>query len=270
MTRLITREAWGALPPKNPGTPFAPGAGRILVVHYTGRVGAEGVPADKPAVLQTMQRMYQGGGRGDGQNYVDAPYNFVIFNDAEDAVYELRGFRMRGGANGNATSNAVEPSVCVYVGTEDEIDPAVIRKMRWLTGLVQEHFDQTTAHEGHRDNMATACPGERLYALVKNGAFVPTPLSPPDPNIDPVGDDMTTLASIPGRRAIFVLGADFARRVANESNFAEGARLGLWPSVNLSDPDDVAAAYADGRIKLVAEGLITELLGRPLQGLETV
>jgi len=184
-TRLVTREEWGAIASHGDSGPFLAGAGKVLVVHYTGKVGREGVPDDKPEALRKIQRMYQSGGRGDGQVYVDMVYSYATFNVDDGQVFEGRGTRMRGGANGTAPSNQVEPSVLVYVGTDDEIHPAVIRKLQWLTAQMGAHFGvdpQTIDHVGHRDRWATGCPGNRLYELAVNGAFIPPIIDPTDPS----------------------------------------------------------------------------------------
>lgn len=83
----------------------------------------------------------------------------------------------------------------------------------------------------------------------------------------PQEGDMTILASIPGRRAIFVVDAFNARRVSNEANFHAGAAAGLWPDVELTG-EGVAAALADGRIKSISEPLLVEILGRGLSDVE--
>lgn len=173
---LVTREDWGALPPKGTAAPFGPGWGDFLVVHYTG-VNNTPNPTDRKGrgdYIRAIQTSYQNGGRGDGKVYVDIPYSYAIWNNGDDEVWELRGLRMRTGANGDAVSNAVWPSVLVVVGPDTPtIHPEVSRKVAALVSYLRDRSGRHTKVKGHRDVFNTACPGGALYKMVTDGSLLP-------------------------------------------------------------------------------------------------
>jgi len=113
---------------------------------------------------------------------VDVGYNFACWNDGENAIWELRGLRMRGGANGTAGSNAVRPSCLIVADVAEGVHPAVPRKMAWLVQMIRDQSQRQTGTRGHRDEFNTGCPGELIYPLVTSGAFLPeNQTKPPEP-----------------------------------------------------------------------------------------
>jgi hypothetical protein len=201
--RLVTREEWGALPSKGSSGLFAPGWGDFLVVHYTG-ISARPDPTEfdqKADYLRGLQRYYQSGKHPNGPirpdgtyaPFVDVGYNFACWNDDEPAIWELRGLRMRGGANGTASSNAVRPSCLIVADIDEPVNRAVAQKMAWLVQLIRDQSQRQTGTRGHRDEFPTGCPGDDIYPLVTSGAFLPENQAAPDPTPEPPTseDDMT-------------------------------------------------------------------------------
>jgi hypothetical protein len=219
--RLVTREEWDALPSKGSSGLFAPGWGDFLVVHYTG-ISARPDPTEfdqKAEYLRGLQRYYQSGKHPNGDPigtfpdgtpryapFVDVGYNFACWNDAEPTIWELRGLRMRGGANGTASSNAVRPSCLIVADVNEGVHPAVPRKMAWLVQLIRDQSQRQTGTRGHRDEFNTGCPGELIYPLVTSGAFLPENQTGPDPTPEPptIEDDMPRRVTFGGQAAIFV------------------------------------------------------------------
>jgi hypothetical protein len=191
--RLVTREEWGALPAKGSSGLFAPGWGDFLIVHYTG-ITARPDPTEfeqKAEYLRGLQRYYQSGahpGGGPG-GFVDVGYNFACWNDDEPAIWELRGLRMRGGANGTASSNAVRPSCLIVADVNEGVHPAVPRKMAWLVQMIRDQSQRQTGTRGHLDEFNTGCPGELIYPLVTSGAFLPENQTGPTPTPEPPTED---------------------------------------------------------------------------------
>jgi hypothetical protein len=116
---------------------------------------------------------------------VDVGYNFACWNDDEPTIWELRGLRMRGGANGTASSNAVRPSCLIVADIDEPVNRAVAQKMAWLVQLIRDQSQRRTGTRGHRDEFNTGCPGELIYPLVASGAFLPENQTGPDPTPEP-------------------------------------------------------------------------------------
>ena len=236
--RLVTREEWGALPAKGSSGPWATGWGDFLVVHYTG-ISARPDPTtfeQKADYLRGLQAYYQSGnhpGGGPG-GFVDVGYNFACWNDDEPAIWELRGFRMRGGANGNATSNSIRPS-CLVVSDVGEIPhPAINAKMAWLVQQVRERSTRATGTRGHRDEFGTTCPGDALYGLVTSGAFLPEN----QPTNNDEDDDMAaTLYLLPNGDQVIRGDSTPARRVNGFELAKLTAKYGQAQHLNPADPE---------------------------------
>lgn len=206
---LRTREAWGALPSKGTSGNWSTGWGDFLVVHYTG-ISARPDPVGfdaKAAYLRELQSYYQSGAHPGGP-YVDVGYNFAIFNDDEQAVWELRGLRMKGGANGNGPSNSIRPSVLIVSDVGETPHSALRAKVAWLVDMIRAASGKQTGTRGHRDEFPTSCPGDPLYDMVRSGAFLPenqgggVPLPPPVPGDN--GDMTPYVVTVEGTRATFI------------------------------------------------------------------
>jgi hypothetical protein len=172
--RLTTRAALGW--PPTQAARATPTKG--LVIHYDGSVqGLDGKPHS--ACIDYWRRtrsFHMGAARG----WADIGYSFGVCVHGE--VFEGRGLgRVQAAQPGG---NSTWYSATLMSGPGERPTPAqvdAVRQLRrWLMG-------QGVAGEvkGHRDFYSTSCPGDVLYALVKDGTFTRSPGGQK-------GDDMPT------------------------------------------------------------------------------
>lgn len=146
--KIITREQWGARPPRGVPQITAWTASSDLWLHHTA-----GPPDQTPAQIQAF---HQGPSRG----WSDIGYSYLI--DFEGTVYEGRGREVWGahspGKNG-------EPSVAL-IGDYQTIRPSDAQHR-----AVYDLLDFLGARKvrGHRENTATSCPGDAAYSMIVVG-----------------------------------------------------------------------------------------------------
>ncbi|MEE2041290.1 N-acetylmuramoyl-L-alanine amidase [Nocardiopsis sp. CT-R113] len=137
-----------------------------LVIHYD---SSDMDLADKPldASLDYWRRtraFHTGAARG----WVDIGYSFLA--TAQGYIVEGRGlFRTQAAQPGGNTSHY---SVTLATGPTDRITDAQINAVRQLREWLMEPESSISGRVlGHRDFVATSCPGTKAYALVRDGTF---------------------------------------------------------------------------------------------------
>jgi len=142
---------------------------REMTIHYTGAPSVNAGKDDMAARIKQTERGHQG---RTNENISTIGYNFVI--DKWGRIWEARGWTYRNGANGarkgEKSSNDWSFSVQVCVGVKDNAPtPEVIDALQDLYVIACKRFKRELSVGGHRDHVATSCPGEDLYKLVKSG-----------------------------------------------------------------------------------------------------
>ena len=172
------RSAWGAVPPKNPPEPWAPGGPIDLVVHWVGGAGTLNIQShdDCPARIRAIQSYEMSHG------YSDIAYNLVCC--PHGTVYEARGLAHRGAANGPKT-NGTKPSVCLLLNEQDRMTQAMRDRILDLNASVTPG----TIY-GHREVNTTSCPGDEVFAWILSVRNRPP--TPPQP-APPEDEDMPRL-----------------------------------------------------------------------------
>lgn len=137
-----------------------------LVIHYDS--GNQRL-ADKPhsACIDYWRRtrkFHMGPSRG----WACIGYSFMAC--AHGYVLEGRGlFRAQAAQPGG---NSTYYSVTLATGPTDEVTPAQINAVRQLREWLMEPATSIAGTvKGHRDFIATSCPGEKAYRMVKDGLF---------------------------------------------------------------------------------------------------
>ncbi len=148
-SRIVTRKEWGAAPFR--GTPqhveWPPGVD--LWVHHTGPGTAGQTPKE-------IQAFHQGPSRG----WSDIGYGYLI--DAKGTIYEGRGYEIHAA---HSPGKNEQPSVALIgdystVPPNDDMHRAVYDLRREL---------RAGRLRGHRENTATACPGDAAFAKIVKG-----------------------------------------------------------------------------------------------------
>ncbi|MEI7030651.1 peptidoglycan-binding protein, partial [Streptomyces pratensis] len=158
----MTREEWGALPPRGTSTDFEP---QGVTFHYEGVPASAGVPDHSTcaSTVRNIQRMHLD---HPTEDYDDIAYSFLVC--VHGSVFEGRGLHIRSGANGTASANRSYYSVCLLIGTNTLFRPALARGGVDAIDYLRQN-GAGGALNGHRDHIATACPGTAAYSWVEAG-----------------------------------------------------------------------------------------------------
>ena len=164
----VRRSGWGAADPRGKPVPI-PTPVRDLFLHHSV------TPDNGPESVRAIQKFHQ-----ETRGWADIAYS-ALYSPRHRVFFEGRGFGIAGAhtRNHNRTSHAV----CVLGNYDVTRPPAhVIDDLaefaRWHgTAWGPNQF------QGHRDVGATACPGQHLYAMMRDinlrALDDMTPLSPP-------------------------------------------------------------------------------------------
>jgi hypothetical protein len=170
---IVSRQQWGARPPKQPGTPWRAGQPTGWTVHWEGADPAGGAHSQCAAAVRSIQAYHQSG------PYSDIAYSFVVCRHG--SIYEGRGFKVQSAANNKGNDERL--AVCFMGGPNTPFTAEAKSAIRHLI------FDLSPASAkgkaiGHRDepSCSTACPGDSIEAWIKNGMGAP-PVPVPAPPV---------------------------------------------------------------------------------------
>lgn len=143
---------------------------REMTVHYTGAPKVSVARTGVAAHIKRIERQHQA--RPGEEKCSTIAYNFII--DKWGRIWEGRGWTYMNAANGarpgHASSNPVSFSVLVLVGVEDnKPTPEIVAALQDLYALACKRLRRKLSVQGHRDHIATSCPGDSLYRLVRSG-----------------------------------------------------------------------------------------------------
>lgn len=120
----------------------------------------------------------------DNRGWDDVAYSW--FPCPHGYVMEGRGLYRYQAAQGTTAGNSDYYSATLACGPDDEIPQVQIEAVRELRQwLMEPDTSLAGAVLGHRDFTSTSCPGDRAYALVRNGTF----RQPPEGAVADTGDD---------------------------------------------------------------------------------
>jgi hypothetical protein len=151
---IVSREAWGAAPPRGRLIPVDWPKGVHLWVHHT-----TGSKSQTPKQIQAFHQNVRG--------WTDIGYHYLI--DYEGVIYEGRGFEVWGA---HSPGKNHEPSVSL-IGDYSTSPPSDAQH-RSVYAL-KDHLLAGNLR-GHRENTATSCPGNAAMAKVVKGPPPPEPL----------------------------------------------------------------------------------------------
>ncbi|MCH0540012.1 peptidoglycan-binding domain-containing protein [Streptomyces sp. MUM 203J] len=165
---LVTRAQWGA-PAASPAPYLA--STRGVKVHYLGTPYASR-PHDRCAAhVRSVRDTHLA---DTAENYVDIAYSMLVCEHG--TVYEGRGAHRRTGANGSRALNEAHYAVCALLGTSGLTRPPdpMLHGLRDAVEWLRTEGAAGPEIKGHRDGYPTSCPGEPLYAWVRDGAPRPS------------------------------------------------------------------------------------------------
>ncbi|KAL2848372.1 N-acetylmuramoyl-L-alanine amidase domain-containing protein [Aspergillus pseudoustus] len=164
---FVSRDEWNAEPPREPYTTITNPKG--VKVHYVGPEYSSRDHSKCGAYMKSIQEMHLA---NTVEDYIDIAYNLGVCEHGY--VFDGRGKGHKSGANGNTTLNAKHYAVLAFLGKAGLTQPTddqIIGIQDSIAYLRRAGAGDEIA--GHRDGYSTECPGEALYALVKNGSLDP-------------------------------------------------------------------------------------------------
>lgn len=161
--KITTRAQWGARKPNATIHQTTWAKRGTFYVHYSA--------ASKSQKVRAIQDYHM-----DTQKWGDIGYNWLV--DADGNIYEGRGWLGIGAHV--AGYNTVGIGVC-FIGKDGDDTKAAREAIRWLYDEACRLAGRKLDIKGHRDSNATACPGAKLYAWVKEGLPVEKPKPAPTP-----------------------------------------------------------------------------------------
>lgn len=168
--RLITRGSWGARHGRG-DTNITPSRGGVTV-HYEGGGKLTGKPHSQCAGRVRGIEDFHVNTRG----WLGIAYSYLVCEHGY--VFEGRGLGRRTAANGTTSGNQNWYAVCALIGDKDPAADALLTALRDAIDYMRSHGAGGKVN-GHRDHLATSCPGGRLYEWVRAGA--PRPGTKPGP-----------------------------------------------------------------------------------------
>ncbi|RDG37973.1 peptidoglycan-binding protein [Streptomyces corynorhini] len=166
--KIISRAEWGARPWAGTPASVPLGSRSEFFVHYD---GATPITRTGYAIPRAIEAEHLGNG------WSGVGYNWVV--DQAGTIYEGRGWDLQGAhCPGH---NVTGLSVQIAVGGDQEPTAAALAAARALYDEACRRTGRTLAKKGHRDGIATLCPGARLYAWVRAGMPATGYTPAPDP-----------------------------------------------------------------------------------------
>jgi hypothetical protein len=192
------RAAWGAMPPKSNAGGFS--SLDATVTHYTGAGHGYMVAGADHEACRAQVRAIQASHQAIPEQ---SDIEYCALACAHGYLMEGRIIGRKGGANGTADSNARMPSICALVGVDDVPTSAMLAALEDFYRRVDAHAGRAVPRYGHRNIVATACPGDWLSAWLtdtappSSGAGTPPPSSsswtcPPYPGTGDYGCSSST------------------------------------------------------------------------------
>ena len=207
---LISRSGWGAAPPES-RTPWDVSKLEGICLHWFGSPRAASSHAGCDDLLRSVQRSHMAG------EFSDIAYNIGVC--PHGSRYELRGWNIQTGANGNADLNRRFLAVVYMAGVGDGLTPA---GRDGLIAVFREAFLRGVGEKaaGHGQlTGSTECPGPQLRNFLASGVWRPVPPKPKvryllmDGDGKQIGSPSTSF--VPGKDEKTVLTAWFNRRAAD-------------------------------------------------------
>lgn len=163
--RLVSRSEWGARPPK--GTVDYLRATRGVKIHYTGGHVDPRLADDHSRcalLVRSIQRNHM-----NGNGWIDIGYSLAVCPHGH--VFVGRGPHRLPAANGPGL-NSGHYAVLGLVGSSGLVEPSdeMLHGIRDAIEYLRKEGNAGNEIKGHRDGYATACPGDRLYRWVRDGA----------------------------------------------------------------------------------------------------
>nr|XP_050863643.1 peptidoglycan recognition protein 3-like [Vespula vulgaris] len=160
---IISRQQWGARPPKTTIPALKINPVPYVVIHHSDTVGC-----NTQAICQARVRSFQNN-HMNTKKWDDIGYNFLVGEDGN--VYEGRGWGKHG--SHSVQYNAKSIGICLIGKFTNTVpNSASVRATQNLIayGVANNKIKSDYKLLGHRQTAQTSCPGNALYNLIKTWA----------------------------------------------------------------------------------------------------
>lgn len=170
-SKFVSRAQWGAMKPTSV-TVLMPSQVTAIAYHYSGSDADEQSDHRNCAPrVRSIQRGHMSKSASDpSKPWSDGAYSYIVCKHGY--VFEMRGFERRTAATGPANSYAL--AVC-FLGDDsagrDDVTAAGRQGLLEITRYIQSKRPLARKRIGHRDIMATQCPGDEIYRYIHSAAF---------------------------------------------------------------------------------------------------
>ena len=174
MPKTFSRSEWGARP-ANPGPgPLFGATVESIALHWPAMTEPLTTVADVMAALRSWQRFHM-----DDKGWSDIAYQEAY--DQAGNTYILRGLDTQSGANGDVDGNEENGALLLILAPGEQPSPAMMKAVRAGVARHRALFRNSVGVKGHSDVRPepTACPGPIVLALIRTGAFEPSPVRAP-------------------------------------------------------------------------------------------
>jgi hypothetical protein len=162
----VSRAAWGAKRPLSRPTVLLASRVDMIVYHYTAAGSDEQADHKNCAGrVRGVQAFHQ-----NVRGWNDIAYNFLTCKHGY--IFEGRGIENKSAATGAENSHTL--AVC-FLGDDtvgrDDVTVAGRQALVEITRWIRQRRPAVTGYKGHRDYMATSCPGNELYSYIHSKVF---------------------------------------------------------------------------------------------------
>lgn len=162
--KIVTRAGWRARSRTLP-TNITPQHGGTTM-HYVGATQIHDSHSSCAGRVRGIQNMHI-----DSNGWSDIAYSLLICQHGY--VYIGRGTGRRTAANGTNSGNQNWYAICFLIGGSQAPTPEAVQAGRDAVAYLRDQGNAGNGINGHRDHLATSCPGSPVYSLVQSGGFEP-------------------------------------------------------------------------------------------------
>ena len=160
--KLVSRAAWGARS-RSTSTNITPSRGGVTI-HYVGASHINDSHASCAGRVRGIQNHHI-----NGNGWADIAYSLLVC--AHGYVYVGRGINRRTAANGTNAGNQNWYAVCALIGGSQKPTDEMVQGIKDAIAYLRRSGGAGSRINGHRDHLATSCPGNPLYQMVRSGVF---------------------------------------------------------------------------------------------------
>lgn len=175
MLNIISREGWGAAPPKGT-TNLVTSQVTHIVTHWPGTT-ADIIGEDTPKLLRGYQQYHM-----NIRNWRDIGYNFAV--DKFGKIFSLRGFNV--GGHVLAAQNKISLGILFVIGNKEPMTREMAASGYYLRKYLEDRMGRELRVVGHCDWANKVCPGPYVLPYTRMGMPLPTDsFVPPAIEVEP-------------------------------------------------------------------------------------